>query len=331
MPRTVRQEVKLKDGKTLTDNVSACKGPNGNWDIVRSRRAALRLASLSLLAVAAAGGAAGEPVKGQSRELGIHFEVRGGENWCGSEVGVDLTADKADAIKPDTLPFVRMAGRIRAVVIDQCRAVERIVFHAAAPRRPGADHRDDAPDAVARPRACRYRDAQADMPAREPEATDCAKRAEAYFVMHRIMRGEPFAEAELTTVLDDQEAAHAVWVAGGVVGKLTIKDRGELGGRYAASAQLGDAITAGVAAQCGRDGGSVEPVWAESWFAGSEREVAVRGISCRPRAGKAAHHAILVTQGAGRFHVLALLADQGDAEAARTAARQLALAIGSAP
>ena len=31
--RTVRQEVKLKDGKTLADNVSACRGPNGNWDV----------------------------------------------------------------------------------------------------------------------------------------------------------------------------------------------------------------------------------------------------------------------------------------------------------
>ena len=27
------QVPKLKDGKTLTDNVSACKGPNGNWDV----------------------------------------------------------------------------------------------------------------------------------------------------------------------------------------------------------------------------------------------------------------------------------------------------------
>ena len=130
----------------------------------RGRRAALRLASLALLAVAAAGGAAGEPVKGQSRELGIRFEVRGGEDWCGSEVGVDLTADKADAIKPDTLPFVRMAGRIRAVVMDQCRAVERIVFHAAAPRRPGLT--------IETTRLTRWRglvhvdhrDAQADMP-----------------------------------------------------------------------------------------------------------------------------------------------------------------------
>jgi surface antigen len=31
--RTVRQELKLKDGKTLTDDVSACKGANGNWDV----------------------------------------------------------------------------------------------------------------------------------------------------------------------------------------------------------------------------------------------------------------------------------------------------------
>ena len=100
------------------------------------RRSAAPWLACALLAHVTAGGAAGDVVKGQSRELGIRFEVRGGEAWCGSEVGIDLTADKADAIKPETLPFVRMAGRIRAVVMDQCPAVERIVFHAAAARRP---------------------------------------------------------------------------------------------------------------------------------------------------------------------------------------------------
>jgi hypothetical protein len=284
----------------------------------------------ALLAVVTAGGAAGDVVKGQSRELGIRFEARGGEAWCGSEVGIDLAADKADAIKPDTLPFVRMAGRIRAVVMDQCPAVERLVLHVAA-RRPALT--------IETTRLTRWRSlVQVDAatrtptcPAREPEAADCGKRAEAYVVMHRIMQGEQFADAELTAVLDDQDAAHAVWVAGGVVGKLTIKERGELGGRYASGAQLGDAIATGIAAQCSRDGGTAQPVWAEAWFGGTEREVAVRGVSCLPRTGKAAHHAFLVMRAAERFHVLALLADQGDADAARAATRQLALAIGAAP
>jgi surface antigen len=31
--RTVRQDVKLKDGTALSDNVSACKAPNGNWEV----------------------------------------------------------------------------------------------------------------------------------------------------------------------------------------------------------------------------------------------------------------------------------------------------------
>jgi hypothetical protein len=296
----------------------------------RRRATALPVACV-LLGVAAAGGAAGETVQGQSRELGIRFEVRGGEAWCGPEVGVDLTADNAGAIRPDTPAFVRMAGRIRAVVMDQCPAVEVIAFHAAAPRSPvltlettrltrwrGLVH----VEATTRRPAC---------PPQQPEASACGKRAEAYLALHRIMQGERFAEAELTTVLDDQDAAHAVWVAGGVVGKLTIKDRGELGGGFASGAELGDAIAAGVADQCGRDGGTAQPVWAETWFAGTEREVAARGLSCRPRTGRAGHHAFLVMQAGGRFHVFALLADLGDPEAARTAAGQLALAIGSAP
>ena len=294
------------------------------------RSSALRLAC-ALLAAATAGRVEAEVVKGQSRELGIRFEVRGGEDWCGAEVGVDLASDKADAIKPDTLPFVRMAGRIRAVVMDQCPAVERIVFHAAAPRRPvltiettrltrwrGLVHVDPA---TRRP-TC---------PPRMPEAAECGKRAHAYLAVHRIMQGKDFAGTELTTLLDDQDEAHAVWVSGGVVGKLTVKDPGELGGRYASNGQLGDAIAAAIAAQCRRDGGAAQPVWTETWFGGSEREVAVRGLSCRPRAGTAGHHALLVTQTDARFHIFALRADLGDAEAARAAASRMALAIGTAP
>lgn len=293
------------------------------------RRSALPLVC-ALLAVATAGSAAGEVVKGQSRELGIRFEVKGGEAWCKPEVAIALTAAKPDAFRPDTVPFVQMVGRIRAVVMDQCPGVERIAFDAAAQGRPAVSvemtrltrwRRLFTVDPATRRPAC---------PRQEPAAAACGARAEAYLATHRIMRGAQFAEAELTTVLDEQDEAHAVWVSDAVVGKLTIKERSQLGGRYATNDQLGDAIANAVGAQCSRDGGVPEPVWAETWFGGSERELAVRGLSCRPRSGPAGHHAILVTSAGARFHIFALLADGTDPEAARTAARQMAMAMGAA-
>lgn len=283
----------------------------------------------ALLAVATAGSAAGEVVKGQSRELGIQFEVKGGDTWCKPEVAVALTAAKPDAFRPDTLPFVQMVGRIRAVVMDQCPAVERIAFDAAAQGRPVLS--------VEMTRLTRWRrlftvdpaTRRPTCPRQEPAASECGARADAYLAAHRIMRGAQFAEAELTTVLDEQDEAHAVWVSGAAVGKLTVKERSQLGARYAANDQLGDAIANALSVQCRRDGGAPQPVWAETWFGGSEREIAVRGLSCRPRSGPMGHHAVLVTSAGARFHVYALFADGGDTEAAQAAARQMAMAIGA--
>lgn len=284
----------------------------------------------ALLAVAAAGSAAGEAVKGQSRELGIQFEVKGGETWCKPEVAVALTAAKAEAFQPDARPFVQMVGRIRAVVMDQCPMVERIAFDAAAQGRPAMS--------IEMTRLTRWRrlftidpaTRRPTCPRQEPAAAACGTRADAYLATHSIMRGAQFAEAELTTVLDEQDEAHAVWVSGGVVGKLTIKERSQLDGRYATNDQLGDAIAGALGAQCSRDGAVPEPVWAETWFGGSERALAVRGLSCRPRVGAPSHHALLVTSAGLRFHVFALLASGSDAEAAHAAARQMAMAIGAA-
>jgi hypothetical protein len=296
----------------------------------KCRRASVLSLAGVLLAAAAAGAAAGEVVKGQSRELGIQFEVRGGDAWCKPDVAVALTAPKVDVFQPEARPFVQMLGRIRAVVMDQCPTVERIVFEAAAQRR--------AVVAIEMTRLTRWQrliafDPETRRPVcprAEPAAAECGKRADAYLAVHRIMRGDQFAAAELTTVLDEQDEAHAVWVDGGVVGKLTVRDRGDLPARYASNAELGEAVAGAVVAQCRRDGGAPEPVWAETWFAGSEREIAVRGLSCRPRAGPAGHHALLVTSAGSRFHVLALRAEGSDAEAVRTAARQLATAMGAA-
>jgi hypothetical protein len=279
-----------------------------------------------LLAAAIVGSAAGEVLKGQSRDLGIQFEAGGGAAWCKPDVAVALTAAKPDAFKPETLQFVQMVGRIRAVVMDQCPSVERITFDATAQLRPVMS--------IEMTRLTKWRrlfnldpkTRKPPCPTQEPAATECGKRADAYLVTHRVMRGDGFAETELTTVLDEQDGAHAVWASGEVIGKLTIRDQSEFAGRYASNGQLADAIMRGIGDQCSREGVAAEQMWSE----GSDRDVAVRGLSCRPKAGAPNHHAVLVTSAGPRFQIFALLTSGSDAEATRIAARQLALAIGEA-
>jgi hypothetical protein len=310
----------------------------------RSSTIAARLLACALPAVAIAGGAAGEVVKGQSRDLGIQFEVSGGSAWCKPSVAVALTAARPDAFQPDDVPFVKMLGRIRAIVMDQCPAVERIAFDASARSRPVLSiemtrltrwRRLFRIDPDTRRPACRVEPRVVPLvvprvvPGRSP-AEECGRRSDAYLVTHRTMRGDQFAEAELTTVLDEQDDAHAVWVLGDVIGKLTIMERSEFSGRYASNADLGRAIAGAIGAQCGRDGGISEEDWGEAWFLRSDREIAVRGISCRPKAGAPSHHAVLVTTEASRFHIFALLTSASDAKTARDAAAHMASAIGAA-
>ncbi len=272
----------------------------------------------ALLAMAVAGSAFGEALKGQSRDLGIEFEAGGGAAWCKPHVAVALTAAKPDAFRPDTLPFVQMVGRIRAVVMDQCPAVERLTFDGAAQHRPVLSiemsrltkwRRLFNIDPKTRRPAC---------PTQEPAATECGKRADAYLVTHRVLRGDRFAQAELTTVLDEQDDAHAAWISGEVIGKLTIRDRSEFAGRYASNAQLADAIMRGIGDQCGREVSAAEQVSSEIWSEDLDWNVAVRGLSCRPKAGVPNHHAVLVTSAGLRFQIFALLTSGSDAEATRT-------------
>ena len=293
-----------------------------------SRRWGFVSLSCVLLAVAIAGSARGEAVKGQSRELGIQFEVGGGATWCTPDVVVALTAARADAFKPETLPFVQMLGRIRAVVIDQCPSVERISFDGAAQNRPVVS--------IEMTRLTKWRrlikiDPQTrrpPCPTQEPAATECGKRVDAYLLTHRVMRGDSFAETELTTVLDEQDGAHAVWVSGEVIGKLTIKERNELAGRFASNSELAEAVLHGLADQCSREGAVHEGMWSETWSEGSDREAAVRGFSCRPLADVPNHHAIIVMSIGLRFYVFAFLARANDPEAAKRLAQGLAVALG---
>jgi hypothetical protein len=271
--------------------------------------------------------ASAEIVKGQSRDLGIQFEVAGGENWCRPDVAVALTAARPDAFKPEALPFVQMLGRIRAVVIDQCAATERIVYDGIVQQR--------AVLAIEMTRLTRWRrlfpidpkTRRPLCPAQEPAATECGKRVDAYSVVHKLIRGDRFADTELTTVLEEGDEAHAVWVSGNVIGKLTIKERSEFAGRYASSGELADAIIQVIGNHCGQNAGP-EREWSQTWSQRTPREVAARGLSCRPMAGAPNHHAVLVTSVGQKIHVFALLASGGDADSAKAVATILALAMG---
>jgi hypothetical protein len=268
-----------------------------------------------------------EPIKGQSRELGIQFEVRGGATWCGPDVAVALTAVKPDAFRPETQPFVLMLGRIRAVVMDQCPAVDRLIFDGAAEQR--------AVMLIEMTRLARWRrlikldpkTRRPLCPKAEPAAMECEKRVEAYLVVHKLMRGDQFSTAELTTVMDESESAHVIWQSGEVTGKLTIKERNEFAGQFASNTQLAEAVLQSLTDRCSGDGALHEGVWSAIWLEGSEREVAVGGFSCRPPADISNHHALIVTSVGTRFHVFALLARGNDPQVANRAAQSLALAI----
>jgi hypothetical protein len=271
-----------------------------------------------------------EVLKGQSRELGIQFEVPGGANWCAPDIMVALRAAKADAFKPETLQFVQMLGRIRAIIMDQCPKVERIAFDAASQQR--------AVMSIEMTRLTKWRKLVGVEPGTrrptcptKPQDAECDKRIDAYLLTHKLMRGDPFAMTELTSFLEEEAGAHAVWRSGDVTGKLTIKERSDYAGRFRSGNQLADAATDALRVLCSREGGLPDLLWSESWPRSTEEETAVRGFSCRRATGVSEHSALIVSSAGTTFHVFALLALGAEAQAARAAARDLVLAIVAAP
>src|SRR5688500_6411467 len=87
-----------------------------------------RLLCAALLLTAGLSAAAAEPVYGQSRGLGIRFELAGGSNWCEPTVVAQLGAERASVYQAEDVQFLQMIGRIRAIINAQCAKVERILF-----------------------------------------------------------------------------------------------------------------------------------------------------------------------------------------------------------
>ena len=271
------------------------------------------------------GRALGEVLKGQSGSLGIQFEAVGGATWCRPDITVRLTAGNAGAFKSEAPEFVRMISRIRAVVSDQCPANERILFDASVERRPVL--------AIEITRLTKWRrlfnvDPGTRRPICTPQAIECNLRADAYVVTYKIMRGERFAQAELTSVMDEQDAAHAVWIWGDVVGKLTIQDRSTLSGRNSSISKFADAVIGGIVHQCAGEGAVQEQSWSETWPEGAGLEIAVRGVSCRPKDGPPTNHTLLVAQAGQQVQIFAFWTRSEDREVTRVAVKHVAMTIG---
>lgn len=296
----------------------------------RSSGRGLPLLAVALIACAGFGGETNaEVVKGQSRELGIQFEVLGGADWCATDIVVALNGPKADSFKPETAPFIQMLGRIRAIVMDQCPKVERVAFDASVQRRAVMSIEMTRPTKWRRLVRIHPGTRRPLCPAKQHEA-QCEKLADAYLLAHRLMRGDAFETTELTSILEDEVGAHAVWRTGEVTGKLTIKERADFAGRFTMSHQLADAAADALGMACFREGGELELLWSESWPRPTGDETAVRGHTCRNSAGVAEHHVLIVSTTGTTYQVFALLASGADPQTARAAARDLLLAIGAA-
>lgn len=78
----------------------------------------------SLLAASSWAASSQEPPYGVSATLGISFQARGGKEWCGREVHVELSAPQASQLTTRSEPFQQMLGRIRAAIQGSCSKVE---------------------------------------------------------------------------------------------------------------------------------------------------------------------------------------------------------------
>jgi hypothetical protein len=251
---------------------------------MRMRADRLLVAAL-LGGVFAAPSLATEPIKGESKELGISIEVAGGKSdWCAPQVTVSLKAKAAPAFVLETLKFTQMIGRVRATVLDACPFVERLAFEATAPNgyaslfemtRLTGWRRYVVLDSVTK---------QAKCPSTQMSAVDCARSVMAYEAAHEMLSGDEHREAILTTFLDDSGATHVVWREGESVGKLTFVDREETLQAFGSIAAFADTLITETARSCVRGDAASADVSFKDDATTAERSVGCPVMGARAKA-----------------------------------------------
>ena len=288
----------------------------GRFDLARLLILALGLSTF------ATASATGEPVRGRSQDLGIDFEFAGGSSWCADRVAVRLSSLKADAFKPDTIPFLQMIGRIRAIAATECDTIELLSFEGRTGGR--------TVFAAETSRLTRWRrfiilDPKLKRPVCPTAATnECDALVESYLLARTLMRGARFADVEITSLLEAGSDVHLAWRANEAIGKLRIVRIVDLP-EFATTEQFADAIAKDIGEACLADGGQ-EPQRRSLEY--NER-LSSRMIACQSPS-QTVEQNILVTLADRQFHVFSIWSDAPDSRAAAAMTLSLISAIQSA-
>ena len=288
----------------------------------RARQFAGRACACLAVAALLPGHACGEVLRGQSRELGIQFEVKGGSDWCRPNPVVRLEAASRAAFRPRDVPFQQMIGRIRAVVTGQCSIIESLSFEGTV--------KEALAFAAETSKLTRWRHLVVlDPVTRRPvclfgqEAhADCARRAQAYLVARQALNPIVLADLELTTVLDPRAPIHLGWRSDGVTGKLTIAEGDRLADYYESANALAESYIEELGAGCTDQGGAL----AEKWLLEGFKEITLGGFECRKGAARETTSVVVAGTPSG-FDVFSMASDKAEPESVKSMAWGIALAI----
>jgi len=268
----------------------------------RSDRSILAAALGLILCAATPTASFAEGIHGESQELGIKFRVAGSSAWCAARVRIELTAANVRTLEPDSVKFMQMIGRIRAVVLSQCPQTDLIQF---AGTGGGAAFAAETSRLTKWRRFITFDSAtrQPNCPPAVPQP-QCAAQAEAYTTAVRLFAGKAFDDTEVVNTLD-ADSNDLTFRAKNLVGKLRIVSSGDLSGQFTSAAQFADAIAADIGGACAAESGRAEtggPI-------DHGRQLARRSVLCRIAGRADGQNVILVWQSAGKFRVFSLLSE----------------------
>ena len=289
----------------------------------KSDTALRRLLWTALLLAGGLTAAVAEPVHGRSSELGIQFELVGGADWCDAAVVVQLVAANGSVYQPEGAEFLKMVGRIRAVIHDQCTKVERILFAGFV--------KEQKVFAAEMTKLTRWRrfislDPETETPLCTPPSPDdgeCDKRIAAYAAVMDLMQGPAFADVELTSVMEDRTDLHAAWLEKGAYGALQLSHRSEYDGRYTDNAAFADDNIDGIVKTCMEEGGQTARLPAPDYGA----SVSFRSALCRLPGKPLQFNLVLVKSVDDWFYLFILWGEEPHMVAANALALRLAGAL----
>lgn len=271
--------------------------------MTRNLGAAVLAALCNLLALCSLATAvdAAEAPRGRSQELGISFEVTGGDRWCGRTIRIVLTGAGEGVYDLTQEPLRKMVGRIWTIALGECDDVRRVVFDG---RKNGVLRNRFEMTRLTGWRHYVPLATNSDEPVCTPPlaGTDaCRKRVVAYLAARKLFDRRAFDAAVLSTFVNIQPeaTAHVIWRDGDVVGKLTVIEQSKIIEAASSLAGFADALARGLAEQCAAPGPAGPAASPAPQIIADDRggKAAFRTMRC-PAAGTNMSQAIVATCGA---------------------------------